>query len=88
MLAPSGTTQGFENIYSGASSCAEVVNVEVEGEEGIERHPQDSGVPFQREGLVVEVSYDRGPFFLGHLREEHLRGTILTRAVCRRIFWF
>ena len=42
LLAPSGTTQGFENIYSGASSCAEVVNVKVEGEEGIERHHQDS----------------------------------------------
>ena len=46
LLAPSGTTQGLENIYSGASSCAEVVYVAVEGEEGIERHPQDSGVPF------------------------------------------
>lgn len=46
LLAPSGTTQGFKDIYSGASSFAEVVCVAVEGEEGIERHPQDPGVLF------------------------------------------
>ena len=42
-----------------------------------------------REGHVGKGSYDRGPIFLlGHLREEDLRGAILTRAVSRRIFWF
>ena len=44
LLPPFGGAEVFEDVYPGCGSGAEVFDVFVEGEEGVERNPQDTRV--------------------------------------------
>ena len=54
LLAPVGASKSFENVEAGGDAGDEIVDVWAEGEMGVEGDPQDAGVSFEWEGVVVE----------------------------------